>query len=329
MLHAPKGNDRVKFPDEGTTNTSTTSSTADKGIGVEPCMVDDEPPRADTTVCVRNTFIDVESGSPCGLQTVNMHDGGAQTWAVSAFGLGSVGLGSNWRSDQDDSTPLPGDSPTGISMEEPSVVIVTPDQSLTCADVRDPEGCRHNEAQRAQTSTSPASAAMPDQPSDANGTSAPAPTPSSAEPGLVLLQVPLQLHCGSETSLFRGALDTNVAVIQQELDPETGALSLKLQVTLKPPAKSGGTSSQNVRPQPWLQQPMAKAAPQQQRRPSPTPGAVAAEKRDGICCHWKNGWCKFGGSCKFMHPLEMCGIASKSDNAAGVGTYMTPESVRY
>merc|ERR1712129_540022 len=111
----------------------------------------------------------------------------------------------------------------------------------------------------------------------------------------------------------------------QELDPETGGLLLKLQVTIKPPAKSAQTSSQNVLPKPWLQEPKAEAAPQQRRLPSPSPGAAAAEKRDRICCHWKNGYCRYGEACKFQHPAEICGTCdSRSDVAAGTASYLTP-----
>jgi len=316
---------------------STACSVPGQGTGLTPCMVDDESPRASSPkpgiswgkpnengeiVSIRNTVIDVESGP--GLEDVNLHDGGARTWSVSAFGLG--GLGSRVRSEQplattheqDEGTPLSLDSP-----EEPLVVIVTPDQSLACADIRGPDECCQPEALPAQTSTPAASAAAPDQSSDAHGASVLEPLPISAAPGLVLLQVPLQLNCGT-ASLFRGSLDTSVAVLSQELDPETGSLSVKLNVTLKPPAKSAESPVPNVLPQPWLQEPKAEAKPQQRKRPSASPGITAAEKRDGVCCHWKNGWCRYGEACKFNHPAEMCGVDSKNNVAAGAASYLMP-----
>jgi len=295
-------------------------------VPITPCMVDEadnstaqnpktgiswgKPNEDGEILCVRNTFIDVESDSLGGLQAVNMHDGGAQTWTVSAFGLGSR-LQAEQPVEQDEGT------------EEPSVVVVTPEQSLACADFR-PSDRRQHDSLSAHTSTPLASVATPDQRSDTYGASHPEPSPSSAAPGLVLLQVPLQLHCGTDTSLFRGSLETSVAVLSQELDSETGSLSLKLQVTLKPPATDAESPAQNVLPQPWLQESKAEAPPQQRRRPSASPGAAAAEKRDGICCHWKHGWCKFGEECKFTHPAEMCGIDSKGNVSAGTANHLTP-----
>jgi len=312
MSQVPTEKDRLAFPNEGTATMSTTA----------PCMVDDDiSPRANAVsakpslvswgepdedgeiVSVRNTFIDVDTDE--GLRAVEMHDGGAQTWAVSAFGLGS-----RWRSEPIDS------SPAGNSQEEPKFVIVTPDQSFACADVSGPEKNRPDETPAAQTSNLP-SAPTPDQSSGANGASAPHPLPSSAASNLVLLQVPLQLNCGPETPQFRGALDTSVTVLEQELDAGAGSLSLKLHVTLKPPAKCTGSVSPNVLPQPWLQGAKVEATQQQRRRPSPSPGAAAAEKRDGICCHWRNGYCRYGEACKFMHPVDMQGIDS---------TYYCPEA---
>jgi hypothetical protein len=120
---------------------------------------------------------------------------------------------------------------------------------------------------------------------------------------MLLLQVPLQLDCGPGTPFFNRSMETSVAVLSQEQDPVTGSVSLRLRVLLRPHDASTGTPLPAPLPQRLQRAPKADA-----ERKRFGPGAAAKQKQDLICCHWKKGWCKLGGSCKFQHPAEMCGI---------------------
>jgi len=117
---------------------------------------------------------------------------------------------------------------------------------------------------------------------------------------MVLLQVPLQLHCDSGAPFCNGSVDTSVAVLNQEHDSLTGSVSLQLQGVLRPHHRSTTIPLPATLPPQLQRAPKADAAHRHA-----TPGEVAAQNRDFVCCHWKKGWCKLGESCKFKHPAEM------------------------
>jgi len=136
------------------------------------------------------------------------------------------------------------------------------------------------------------------QASDADNVAAREPSTS-----MVLLQVPLQLDCGLGTPFFNRSVDSSVAVLNQEQDPITGIVSLRLRVLLEPHDTNTGTPLPATLPPQLQRAPKADA-----EREHASPGAAATKKQDLICNHWKRGWCKLGDLCKFKHPAEMCGI---------------------
>jgi len=261
---------------------------------------DDETDEEDAVICVRNTFIDVDAGQDGGLQAVEMHDSGAQTWAVSMLNLGSHcrPQESSVASDEDCITPPACCSPDSTSEEsedsESPFLLATPSGSLSMAAVHELHKFRGFAAGQTQRHSSP-EAARPHQPSDSGEVTAQEPSPT-----MVLLQVPLQLHCGSGTPFCSGSVDTSVAVLNQEHDSVTGSVSLQLRVVLRPQDRSRTTPLPATLP-PQLQRAPKADAPHRHA----TPGEVAAQKKDFVCCHWKKGWCKLGESCKFKHPVEM------------------------
>jgi len=256
----------------------------------------DESDGEDGVFCVRNTFIDVDSGEDGGLQAVEMHESGARTWAVSMLNLGSdcQQQQSSVASDNSCSTPPACGSPesTWEDAESP-FLLATPSGSLSMAAVHDLFK-RHGLAAGAPQRDSSPEAARPHQPSDSGTVTAQEPSPT-----MVLLQVPLQLHCGSGTPFCNGSVDASVAVLNQEQDSVTGSVSLQLRVVLRPHDRSTRTPSPATLP-PQLQRAPTADAPHRH----PTPGEVAAQKKDFVCCHWKKGWCKLGESCRFKHPVE-------------------------
>jgi len=129
--------------------------------------------------------------------------------------------------------------------------------------------------------------------------------PSPAElPGLVMVQVPLQVQWDTNTPLGCGPPNASVTVLSQNVDAKTGAVSMDLCVVLSPPGTSPEGASLTHMPRSWqqLRQSGSSAALQ---RATAKPSATAAEKRDSVCCHWKKkGRCRYEDSCKFMHPTE-------------------------
>jgi len=273
-----------------------------------PSVGDDESEEEDTVICVRNTFINIDSGED-GLEAVEMHESGAQTWTVSSLILRNRCKPlepSTVASHEGCRTPPACDSPDSTSedMEYP-FLLTTPTGSLSMAAACALHECHGPAAESTQRHLSPA-AARPHQPSDADIVAAPEPSPT-----MVLLQVPLQLDCGPGTPFSNRSVDTSVAVLNQEQDPVTGCVSLQLRVLLRPHEWSTGL------PLP------APLPPQMQRPPKPdavrkqsSPGAAAKQKRDVTCCHWKKGWCKLGESCKFEHTAEMRGIDASASLVA-------------
>jgi hypothetical protein len=264
----------------------------------------EESDEDDAIMCVRNTFIDIDSGEN-GLHAVEMHEGGAQTWTVCALGLGDHG-GPQQRpaaAGHEGCGTLSscGSLESTTDDEEPPRFLAPPNGSLSMSAAREFHKRRHPAAESTQRRSSPA-AAMAHQSSDAEKVTAQEPSPTWAASSMVLLQVPLQLHYGPGTPFLNGCVDASVAVLKQEQDSVTGSVSLHLQVLLRPPGRNTGVPL----PTKLLRSAKADAAPQQRKHPSP--GAAAKEKQDLICCHWKKGWCKLGKSCKFKHPANMHGI---------------------
>jgi len=94
-----------------------------------------------------------------------------------------------------------------------------------------------------------------------------------------------------------------VAVLSHNVDARTGAVSMDLHVVLSPPGVSpeGASSTRMPQSQQKLRQSASSAALQRANR---SPGEMAAERRDSVCCHWKKGWCRYEKSCKFKHPTK-------------------------
>jgi len=275
-----------------------------------PSAWEGESGKRDAIVRIRNTFIDVDSGEDEGLQALEMHRGGAQTWAVSMLGLSNrcqPQQPSEVANHQGCRTPSSSGSTEGRSedMESP-LSFAAPYGSLSMACVQELQKCRQHAAESTQTDSLPVAAQKP-------------------SPTMVLLQVPLQIGCELGTPFFDGSVETSVTVLNQEHDRVTGSVSLQLQVLLRPLDRSTGAPLQTPLPPQLLQAPKADAAPQQRKHPSP--GAAAKERREMICCHWKRGWCKLGESCKFKHPAEMQGIDAPASLVADCGIDATAVAV--
>jgi len=145
------------------------------------------------------------------------------------------------------------------------------------------------------------------QPRQANADSAPDMAPVATLPGLVVVQVPLQVQRDTNTPSGCGPPNAAVEVLSHNVDARTGAVSMNLHVVLSPPGMSpeGPSSTRMPQSQQTLRQSASSAALQRANR---SPGEVAAERRDSVCCHWKKGWCRYEDSCKFKHPTKQRGI---------------------
>lgn len=131
-------------------------------------------------------------------------------------------------------------------------------------------------------------------------------TPS---PNVVLVQVPVEVPCGANSPLGHGPFNASVTILSQEADAATGAVSLEMRLVLGPSGKGAKCpSSTFTPPSRRLQRHSSKSdVPPRVRA---CPGAIAAEKQDLECCHWKaKGWCKYEDKCKFMHLKQKRGIA--------------------
>jgi len=274
-----------------------------------PSVRDDDSSKEDTVICVRNTFIDINSGEDGGLEAVEMHESGAQTWTVSSLILRNRCQPQQpltVSSQEGCRTPSACDSSESTSEDEESPFLVTtPSGSLSMAAVCELRE-RHGFAADSTHGHSSPAAATPHQPFDADTVTATEPSPT-----MVLLQVPLQLDCGPGTPFLNGSVDTGVAVLNQEQDPVTGGVSLQLRVFLRPHDWSTGLPLPVPLPPQLPQPPKPDAA---HKRSSP--GAAAKQKQDVICCHWKKGWCKLGESCKFEHPAETFGVDASASLVA-------------
>jgi len=249
------------------------------------------------------------SGVAGGLQDLELHD------TVSAFdvktGLKLEGLPPG--AVCGDQTPSFYDSPrcySDDSMDFPA----TPDASFGLPDFHGPGDPDYSTAGSSVPPASVVSLGTSGQLAQAAAAAAASsPTPA---PGLVLVQVPVQVHNSAQSLPF----NASVAVLSQEMDAKTGAVALEMRLVLSPP----GTNPEVTRSS---DMPRSQQRPQQCARFFPlsrarsSPGAVAAGKRDVVCCHWKaKGWCKYGASCKFEHPTGQrgqCGVAHSDVDGGG------------
>jgi len=273
-----------------------------------PSVGDDDSDEEDTVICVRNTFIDIDSGEDGGLDAVEMHKSGAQTWTVSPLILRNhcqPQQPSTVASHEGCRTPPACESPESTSEDvEAPFLLKTPSGSLSLAAFCGLHEYHGLATESTQRHSSPA--ARPHLPSDAVTVAAP-----ELSPTMVLLQVPLQLDCGPGTPFLNGSVDTSVEVLNQGQDPVTGSVSLQLRVLLRPHDWGTGLPLPAPLPQ-QLQQPLK---PDAMRKRS-SPGAAAKQKQEVICCHWKKGWCKLGESCKFEHTAETCGVDTSASLVA-------------
>jgi len=245
------------------------------------------------------TEVDADSSTTGGLQDVELHDSGENMPIASTVNVKDALQLERLLSTATygDQTPSLYDSPRCYP-DDPSVFLPTPNESV---EISDPHGFED---------VMTAESLLPPTPLDSLGhyghccrmdcESASEPSPSIF-PGLVVVQVPLQLQCDANAPLARGPAGADVAVLSQEMDAKTGAMALHVRVVLSPPGVSPKDFLSTCMPQ--QQPPQESATSAAQRRARVSPGATAAKKRDMVCCHWKTkGWCRYEDSCGFMHP---------------------------
>jgi len=264
----------------------------------------------DTAICVKNTFVVVDECEADGLQPMEMYASGAHTWAISEFRVND-GLKLERQppmADQGTRTPSSDGSPS-VFPDDPAFHLATPDASFVVSDCHGLRG--HTCPLMAEAPlllTSAALLGQSGQPGQANADSAPELSPVATRAGLVMVQVPLQVQWNTVTPLGCGPPNASVAVLSQNVDARTGAVSTNIRVVLSPPGTSleGPSSTRMPQSRQQLRQSASSAA---LRRATAKPSAMAAEKRDSVCCHWKKkGWCRYKDECKFMHPTEQRGI---------------------
>lgn len=249
-------------------------------------------------------------GVAAGLRDKELHSSRARTWPVSASGVdGGLPLeGPPPLATYGDRTPSFYDSPRCWS-DDSMVFPATPD---VCFEEPDFHGLKDRDLPMAESSVSLASvdsSGQSGQPAQAPAISTPTPSPS-----LVLVQVPVQLQPGANNQSGHELLSASVEMLSQEMDATTGAVALEMRVMLN----QAGTSPEGPSLH-RLQRHSATSAVLPQARSSP--GAIAADKRDLVCCHWKaRGLCKYEDSCKFMHPKEKRGVDKQTaDGCAAFG----------
>jgi len=264
----------------------------------------------DTAICVKNTFVVVDECEADGLQHVELHTSGAHTWAVSEIRVNNglqlerqppmayQGVGT-----------VASDGSHSFFRDDPAFHLATPNASFVVSDCHGLRG--HTCPLMAEAPlllTSAALLGQSGQPGQANADSAPELSPVATRAGLVMVQVPLQVQWNTVTPLGCGPPNASVAVLSQNVDARTGAVSTNIRVVLSPPGTSleGPSSTRMPQSRQQLRQSASSAA---LRRATAKPSAMAAEKRDSVCCHWKKkGWCRYKDECKFMHPTEQRGI---------------------
>jgi len=272
----------------------------------------------DTAFRVKNTFIVVGECEADGLQHVELHASGAHTWAISDFRVND-GLKVECRppmADQEVSTPS-SDGSSRFFPDDPTLHLATPDASFAVSDCHGLRG--HVCPSMAEAPLLLTSAALlgqsghpsqPGQPRQANADSAPELAPVATLPGLVVVQVPLQVQWDTNTPSGCGPPNAAVQVLSHNVNARTGAVSMNLHMVLSPPGMSpeGPSSTRMPQSQQKLRQSASSAALQRADR---SPGEVAAERRDSVCCHWKKGCCRYENSCKFKHPTKQHGIGDE------------------
>jgi hypothetical protein len=252
---------------------------------------------------IKNTFLEFGEDLAGELEDVELHDSGAQTWAAS---------------DVRSACQLQPENPlTAKVLEEdcsnPLDLLTVPSQAEKSSDMRGHCESHHVAAQTSPVRTSPASALPPHQPKDADAATLNPPSFAPDESRLVVLQVPLRLQGANIALLGCKNMDTSVIVEEQEIDAETDAVSLQLKVLLMPPTINAETLPKSLSLQQLLSPSLASATLKRPRQT--TPGEAAAKTRDMVCCHWKNkGWCRYGNDCKFMHPVDKCGLSAEPPN---------------
>jgi hypothetical protein len=257
------------------------------------------------------TEVDADSSTTGGHQDVELHDSGENTLTASTFNIerGLERLPS--MAAPGDQTPSLYDSPRCYS-DDPSVFLATPDESFV---MPDPHGLGDLLTADSLLPPTPlASLGRFSQGFQMDCESAP--EPPVIFPRLVMVQVPVQLHCDASTPLAQGLADTNVTLLDQEMDAKTGAVSLHLRVVLSPQGVSPNDFSPTCMPQ---QQPPQQSATAAAESACVGPGITAAKRRDMVCCHWKTkGWCRYENSCRFMHPNAKRGMGG---TAAEIGDF--------
>jgi len=206
------------------------------------------------------------------------------------------------------------DSPRCCS-DDSMVFLATPDASFEVPDFHGLGDRDRSMAESPVPLASVASLGQAGQPAHAAAASAPMLSSS-----VVLVQVPVQVQYGANAPLKHLPSNISVAMLSQEMDATTGAVSLEMRVVLSPPGMSPerllSTSMPNSR---RLLQHSATSAVS---RACTSPGAIAAEKQDLACYHWKaKGWCKYGNSCKFMHPKEEQGMVQQTRQKYGIRSH--------
>jgi len=275
----------------------------------------------DATIRVKNTFVVVVVCDADGLHHVELHASGAHTWAVSKFHVND-GLQFERQppmADQGVRTPSSDGSPIFFFPDDPAFHLATPDASFVAFDCHGLRG--HTCQSMAEAPWLMTSAALlgqsgqpsqSGQPGQANADSA----PELSQVTNMMVQVPLQVQWDTSTPLGCGPPNAAVAVLSQNVDARTGAVSMDISVVLSPPGTSpeGPSSARMPRLRQQLRQSGSSAAP---KRTNTSPGFLAAGKRDSVCCHWKKkGWCRYQDSCKFMHPAEQRGIGDPDGEEA-------------
>jgi len=145
------------------------------------------------------------------------------------------------------------------------------------------------------------------------------PPPAPAEK-TVMLQIPLQVAAahplaagvvsGLEVSLLETRLEDGCMIINLRVDVGAGgAVAFEPSLAPVPVAPAPAPAPAPARTRAVLakhQLGSGKAAPR------------AVERSAMVCCHWKNkGFCKYGNSCKFLHPEHKRGAGLPGGGLAG------------
>lgn len=274
--------------------------------------------QATESTCTPNSSMD-QNQSEAEIGPEGTRDAAIHAWARNAFDNHSSVAGGPYG----DKTPSLYGSP-GCCSDDSMIFPATPDASFQVPDFR---GLGDRDRPMAESPVPLASeAALAQSGAPAQAAAALAPTPSTT---VVLVQVPVQVQYGANTPLKHLPSKVSVAVLSQDMDATTGAVSLELRVVLGPPGMSpeSPTSASMPHSQRLLQHSARSASlPRARARPS----LVGAEKRDRACRQWNaKGWCKHGDSCRFVHRREQRGAGDAAvektvEGCAGIAVDGTP-----